>query len=295
MSASVTALAQGVHHTDLQRALATRVREHVIRMAGRGGCFIGSALSCVDLLVHLYTRVLHVSPTAPTRPDRDLLFLSKGHAVPALYGTLAELGFFPAERLEHHLRSDDVVYWHPNRGVPGVDFHAGSLGHLLPLAVGVAIDLRLGAGHGRVFVIAGDGELNEGSMWEAILVAAAQRLDWLVLVVDRNGLQANQSTEHLVPLEPLPEKLAAFGWAVQELDGHDFDALDAACAQLPIVSGRPTALIARTVRGRGVPSLENRSDRWFAELRPSEVETLLAELHGRPGPARGPALVERTR
>jgi len=195
-------------------ALALRVREEVVRMAGRGGCFIGAALSCVDLLVHLYSRVLRVSPTTLASPDRDRLLLSKGHAVPALYATLAELGFFPRERLLHHLSPDDVVYWHPHRAVPGVEFHSGSLGHLLAVGVGAALDLRLRGSSARVFVLVGDGELDEGSIWEALLVARAQALDQLVLVVDRNGLQANLPTEELTPLEPLATKLEAFGCAV---------------------------------------------------------------------------------
>jgi transketolase len=262
-------------------ALSLRVREHVVRMAGGGGCFIGASLSCVDLLVHLYTRVLRVSPDRARDPERDYLFLSKGHDVPALYGALAELGWFPRERLRNHLRPEDVIYWHPNRGVPGVEFHSGSLGHLLSVAIGVALDVRLANGANRVFVLLGDGELNEGSIWEALLVAHARALDRLVLVVDRNGFQANMPTEELVPLEPLAAKLTAFGCAVREVDGHDFAELERAFSTLPLVPGRPTAVIARTVRGKGLPSLEARADRWFASFTDAEVAALLDELHGR--------------
>ena len=274
-------------------ALALRVREHVVRMAGPGrggapgaggGCFIGASLSCADLLVHLYTRVLRVSPERARDPGRDYLFLSKGHDVPALYGTLAELGWFPRERLLNHLSPDDVIYWHPNRGVPGVEFHSGSLGHLLSIAIGVALDVRLVKGPNRVFVLLGDGELDEGSIWEALLVANAQALDRLVLVIDRNGFQANMATEELVPLEPLAAKLTAFGCSVREVDGHDFAALEGAFSALPLSPGHPTAVIARTVRGKGLPSLEARADRWFASFTEAEVAALLDELHGR-GPA----------
>lgn len=268
-------------HDDLS-ALSLRVREHVIRMAAGGGCFIGASLSCTDLLVHLYRRVLRVSPATLTDPDRDYLFLSKGHDVPALYGTLAELGYLPVERLRRHLDSADHLYWHPNRDIPGVEFHAGSLGHLLSVAAGVAVDIRLREGPGRVFVVLGDGELDEGSVWEAALVAAGRGLDNLVAIVDRNGFQANIETEALVPLEPLADKLAAFGFAVRTVDGHSFSALDGAFATLPLERGRPTAIIARTVRGRGVPSLEARADRWFMRLSATDVEALLAELHGGP-------------
>jgi transketolase len=265
-------------------ALALRVREHCLRMAAGGGCFIGASLSCADLLVHLYSRVLDVCPGALLDPGRDYLLLSKGHDVPALYATLAELGFFPTGRLANHLKTNDSVYWHPNRSVPGVEFHSGSLGHLLALGIGIALDIRLRGGRNRVFVVLGDGELDEGSIWESCLVAAAQRLDNLVAIVDRNGLQANCRTEELVPLEPLPAKFQSFGWSCRTVDGHSFADLDLAFADLPAVPGRPTAIVAETVRGKGVPSLEGRADRWFASFTDAEVDALVRELHGA-GPA----------
>jgi transketolase len=264
-------------------ACSLRVREHIVRMAAGGGCFIGASLSCADLLVHLYQRVLRLSPERLTDPDRDYLFLSKGHDVPALYGTLAELGYLPFERLRHHLDPADHLYWHPNRQIPGVEFHSGSLGHLLSVAMGVATDIQLGGGRNRVFVVLGDGELDEGSVWEAALVAGARKLDNLVAIIDRNGFQANIETESLVPLEPLADKLCAFGFTVRTVDGHSFAALEETfAAAVPAGGGRPTAVIARTVRGRGIPSIEARADRWFMKLEPREVEALLAELRGGP-------------
>ena len=260
--------------------LALRVREHVIRMTRGGGCFLGASLSCTDVLVHLYTRVLAVSPSTAKHLDRDYLLLSKGHDVPALYGTLAELGFFPRERLARHLDPEDVIYWHPNRHVPGVEFHSGSLGHLLAVGAGIAVDAQLRGGRNRVFVLLGDGELDEGSVWEAALIAAAKRLDNLVAIVDRNGYQANLATEQLTPLEPLASKFEAFGWSTIRVDGHDFDQLDRAFEHLPMRAGRPSVIIADTVRNKGLPSLEGKADRWFVRLTPPEVEQLLAELHG---------------
>jgi transketolase len=262
------------------KALALRVREHIIRMSTDGGCFIGASLSCADLLVYLYRRVLRISPETRDDPNRDYLFLSKGHDVPALYGTLAELGFFAKERLLNHLKTNDSVYWHPNRALAGVEFHSGSLGHLLPVALGVAMDIRLRGTDNRVFVVVGDGELNEGSMWEACLVAAAQKLDNIMMIVDRNGFQANVRTEELVPLEPLEEKFRAFGWAVKRVDGHDFGDLESAFTTLPYHKSRPGVLIADTVRGKGLPSIEQRADRWFVNFSHQEVESLLKELHG---------------
>jgi len=264
-------------------ALALRVREHVVRMATNGGCFVGASLSCADLLVWLYARFLRVDPRRLADPTRDYLLLSKGHDVPALYATCAELGYFPLERLRNHLTSTDHLYWHPNRQVPGVEFHSGSLGHLLAVGLGIAYDVRARGHGGRVVVVLGDGELNEGSVWEALLVARAQKLDNLLLVVDRNGIQANLRTEHLVPLEPLAAKFEAFGCAVRHADGHDFDDLERAFAGVPFAAGAPGVVIARTVRGRGFPSLEDRVDRWFCNFTAAEVEALVRELHGADG------------
>jgi transketolase len=263
-----------------QEALALRVREHILRMATDGGCFIGASLSCADLIVHLYTRVLRISPDTVKDPTRDYFFLSKGHDVPALYGTLAELGFIDKSRLQNHLKTSDRIYWHPNRAVPGVEFHSGSLGHLLSVAIGVALDIKLRGANNRVFVVLGDGELDEGSIWEGCLVAQAHKLDNLIAIVDRNEFQANIRTEELVPLEPIDAKFRAFGWMVDTVDGHSFSAMEAAFSRLPIESNKPTAIVARTVRGKGLPSIEQRADRWFVNFTHAEIEMLLQELHG---------------
>lgn len=264
------------------KTTALRVREHIIRLATDGGCFIGASLSCADLLVYLYSRYLNIRPGNLQDPHRDYLFLSKGHDVPALYGTLVELGFLEAERLGHHLSVEDTIYWHPHRAVPGVEFHSGSLGHLLPVAVGVALDCKMRRQRNKVVVLVGDGELNEGSNWEACLVAQAYRLDNLIIVVDRNFFQANMRTEQLIPLEPLVDKFEAFGCVANAADGHDFADLDFFFRQIPFMSGMPNAIIADTVRGKGLPSIEARADRWFCNFSHAEVEELLRELHGEP-------------
>jgi transketolase len=172
------------------------------------------------------------------------------------------------------------MYWHPNRNIPGVEFHSGSLGHLLSVGLGIALDIRLGGGSNRVFVILGDGELNEGSVWESLLVASARKLDNLVCIVDRNEFQANLRTEELLPLEPLEQKFEAFGARVQRVDGHSFSALDRVFSELPLAQGKVSVVIADTVRGRGLPSIERQADRWFVNFTHAEVEALLAELHG---------------
>lgn len=259
---------------------ALRVREHIIRLSTDGGCFTGASLSCADLIVYLYNRFLNVSLDSLDDPTRDYLFLSKGHDVPALYGTFVELGWMPPERLSGHLKTTDTIYWHPNRNVPGIEFHSGSLGHLPAVAVGVALDCKMRGQTNRIVVIVGDGELNEGSVWEALLVANAYRLDNLLFIVDRNAFQANMRTEELIPLEPLAPKFEAFGCAVKRVNGHSFSELEAALKHVPFAGGRPSVLIAETVRGRGLPSIEERADRWFCNFTHEEVEALLEELHG---------------
>jgi transketolase len=280
---------------------ALKVREHIIRLSGKGGCFIGASLSCVELMVYLYSGFLRRGrPDAGEEgddPHRDFLFLSKGHDVPAMYGTFVEMGLLDASRLGNHLSTKDSIYWHPNRAIPGVEFHSGSLGHLPAVAAGVALDCKLKGLDNRVIVITGDGELNEGSVWETLLVANAYGLDNLTLVVDRNQFQANIRTEDLIPLEPLADKFEAFGCRVQRIDGHDLLQLEAAFGELPEretrgdglfrndghgreEKGKVNVIIADTIRGKGLPSIEARADRWFCTFSSTEVEELLQELHG---------------
>ncbi|MDW8418599.1 MAG: thiamine pyrophosphate-dependent enzyme [Chitinophagales bacterium] len=262
-------------------ALALRVREHVLRMSTGGGCFTGASLSCADLIVYIYASGrFRLGPQWVGNPARDRVFLSKGHDVPALYATLAELGYFPVERLKNHLRPTDYLYWHPNRKVSGVEYFSGSLGHLPAVALGVAYHLKLQGSSSRVLVIVGDGELNEGSVWECLLVASAYRMDNLIFVVDRNAFQANMRTEELIPLEPLEDKWKAFGCRVVRVNGHDFKELAKGFSELDGVVGKPKVLICDTVRGKGVPSLQERADRWFCNFTSEEVEELIKELHG---------------
>ena len=260
--------------------LSLKVREHIIRMSTDGGCFIGASLSCADLIVFLYSKVLHISPDLVIDPNRDYFFLSKGHDVPALYGTLAELGFIDRERLKNHLKTSDSIYWHPNRAVNGIEFHSGSLGHLLSVAIGVAMDIKMRGGKNSVFVILGDGELNEGSIWEGLLVAASKKLDNLIAIVDRNEFQANIRTEDLVPLEPLEPKFEAFGWKTKRINGHDFTQMANVFSSFPFEANAPSIVIADTIRGKGLPSIEARADRWFVNFTHDEVDMLINELHG---------------
>jgi len=260
--------------------IAFKVRQHIIRMSTDGGCFVGASLSATDLIVYLYTSFLNINKDNLDDPDRDYLFLSKGHDVPALYGTFAEIGLMDPERLKNHLSVNDNIYWHPNTKIPGIEFHSGSLGHLPSVALGVAIDIKIRGGKNKVVCILGDGELNEGTCWEAVLVANAYKLDNLIFVIDRNQFQANMATEDLIPLEPLHDKFTAFGAAVKRIDGHSFDALNDAFSAYPFQEGKLNVIIADTVRGKGLPSISARADRWFCNFTHEEVESLLKELGG---------------
>ena len=260
---------------------ALKVREHIIRMSGNGGCFIGASLSCADIILYLYKEFLNVSPDNLSDPKRDYFFLSKGHDVPALYGTYVELGWLEESRLSNHLKTNDTIYWHPNRNIPGVEFHSGSLGHNLSVAMGVAMDCKLRKQKNKVVVVVGDGELNEGSMWEALLVASAYKLDNLMIVVDRNQFQANMPTEELIPLNPLKKKFEAFGCSVKKVNGHNFEKMDKVFKDFPFQKGKVSVVIAETVRGKGLPSIEKRADRWFVNFKPEEIEGLLSELHSK--------------
>ena len=262
------------------KSTALRVREHIIRMSTDGGCFVGASLSAADLMVYLYEDFLNIYQENLDDPNRDYLFLSKGHDVPALYGTLVEMGILDESRLKNHLSTSDNIYWHPNTKIPGIEFHSGSLGHLPSVAIGVALDCKIRGGKNLVVCIMGDGELNEGSCWEAVMVANAYQLDNLIFVIDRNKFQANVATEDLIPLEPLVDKFEAFGASVTRIDGHNFQDLEEAFAEIPYKKGKLNVIIADTVRGKGLPSIEARADRWFCNFSENEVQQLLEELHG---------------
>ena len=260
---------------------ALKVREHIIRMATDGGCFIGASLSCTDLLVYLYSCYLNITNDNLVDPDRDYFFLSKGHDVPALYGTFAELGFIEKDRLKNHLKTNDSIYWHPNTRMPGIEYHSGSLGHLLSVSMGVAKDCKIKGKENKIVVVLGDGELNEGSVWEGLLVAAAHKLNNLIVVVDRNQFQANIRTEELIPLESLEKKFEAFGWTACRCNGHNFNDLEKTFSKIPFNKDTPSVVIAETIRGKGLPSIESRADRWFCNFSHEEIELLLKELYSK--------------
>lgn len=233
---------------------AYRIREHIVDMcAGAEGGHLGGSMSVVEILTALYFAVLNVDPMCPSAPDRDILLLSKGHAAIGLYATLAERGFLDPAELARFGTPAGRLMGHPVRSVPGVELPTGSLGHGLALGAGFALAARVGGRPRRSFVVLGDGELQEGTVWEAAMGAAGLRLDNLIAVVDRNGMQITGETEQVCPLEPLAQRWRAFGWAVRECHGHDLAALVEALDSAPWQPGRPSVLIAHTTKGAGVP------------------------------------------
>jgi transketolase len=241
----------------------------------------GGDLSNADILAALYAGVLNIDPRDPRNPNRDRFILSKGHCSGAIYVALAESGFFPPERLLEYMKPLSLLNGHPDRNkVPGIEANTGALGHGLPIGVGVAKAAKISGGSWRTFVLTGDGELQEGSNWEAAMAGAQFGLDNLTVIVDRNGFQQGDETERTVSLEPLPGRWRAFGWSVREVDGHDIPALLSNLRATPFESERPSCLIAHTHKGRGVSFMEDRVE-WHHRIPTAEELALaLQELGG---------------
>jgi transketolase len=260
--------------------LAQRLRVHVVQMTSRGGsAHVGAALSIADILAVLYGGTLRIDPQNPRWSERDRLILSKGHAGAAVYAALAEVGFFPVEKLESHYQNGSALSGHvSHKGVPGVEFSTGSLGHGLPVAAGIAYAAKLQRRSHRVFVLLGDGECDEGSNWEAMLFAAHHQLDNLVAIVDFNKLQSLASVAETLALEPFADKWRSFGWTVLEADGHDHVQLRQAFAEGAAVADRPICVLAHTTKGKGVSFMENSVLWHYRTARGSELAAALAEL-----------------
>jgi len=274
--------------TDQQlRHKSLRYRRDILRLIKHAGSgHTGGSLSCIDILNVLYNRVLRVSPSTFTDSKRDRYVQSKGHSVEALFVILADRGFYSATELETLCSYRSHFVGHPTRKVPGVEQNTGALGHGLPICTGMAIGGKLDAANFRVFTLLGDGELAEGSNWEALMTASHYRLDNLTAIVDRNLLQITGLTRHVMNSEPLAEKFSSFGWAVRTVDGHDIAALTDALSA-PLASGQPSAVIANTVKGRGISFMEGvgkwhhgvPSDEEYARA-VAEIDAALASLEG---------------
>ncbi len=218
----------------------------------------GGSLSICDVLSYLYNVEMHVDPKNPKDPGRDRLVLSKGHAAPALYATLALKGYFPVEDLKTLRKSDSYLQGHPNMDkVPGIDMSTGSLGQGISVAVGMALGGKIDKADYRVYAILGDGEIEEGQVWEAAMLAGNKGLDNLVAIVDNNNLQIDGTMEEVNSPYPIPDKFRAFNWNTVEIDGHDFDQIEDAFAKAKQCKGRPTAIIMKTIKGKGVSFMEN--------------------------------------
>jgi len=241
------------------KAKADNLRKRVFALlCEAGGGHIPSCLSIIEILTALYFEVLQLSPERPEDPCRDRFILSKGHAGAALYVTLADRGFIKNDTLKSYARPGSPLGGHPDMlKVPGIEASTGALGHGLSLGAGMALAGRLNGRDYRVFVLMGDGECQEGSIWEAAMFAAHQKLDKLIAIIDANGLQAMDRLEDIVDLEPLLDKWRAFGWEVRETDGHDPTALAETLENAPWQVGRPSLLVARTTKGKGIPFMEN--------------------------------------
>jgi transketolase len=259
--------------------LAKAVRRHALRMVTAAkASHIGSALSIADIVAVLYGHVMTVDPGDPAAPVRDRFILSKGHACTAVYAALAERGFFPLNDLLRYGQDHSELMNHINAGVKGVEFSTGSLGHGLPFGVGKALAAKIRGEAWRTFVLLSDGEMDEGSNWEALMFAAHHKLDNLVAIIDYNKLQSLTSIEATLGLEPIVAKLEAFGWSVRELDGHNHPALREALGATPWEPSKPSILVAHTVKGKGVAEMEGQVAWHYRSPSPEHLEAMLAEL-----------------
>ncbi len=262
--------------------LARRIRADALRMVHQArASHIGSCLSMADLLAALYAEILHIDPARPDWPDRDRFILSKGHAAAAVYAALAERGFFPREWLKTYGQDGTPLAGHVTRhGVPGVEFSTGSLGHGLALGCGVALAAQADGRPWRAFVLLSDGECDEGSIWEAALFAGHHRLDRLVAIVDYNKIQSFGSVKEVLDLEPFADKWRAFGWAVREIDGHDPAQILAALGAAPFAAGKPSLVLAHTIKGKGVRFMENLLAWHYKSPDDAQLAAALEEVEG---------------
>ena len=261
------------------KKLSCLIRHYALKMVCNArASHIGSALSIADIVAVLYAQVLHIDPSQPLLPERDRFILSKGHACVAVYAALANRGFFPVSDLETYGQDHSSLMNHISHKVPGVDFSTGSLGHGLPFGVGKALAAKRQKASWRVFVQLSDGEMDEGSNWEALMFATHHKLDNLVAIIDYNKLQSLTTVADTLGLEPLCAKLQAFGWSVQEVNGHDHEQLSQALTTVPWEAGKPSILIAHTTKGKGVSFMENKVEWHYKSPNVEQLSLAVAEL-----------------
>lgn len=256
------------------------IRRHVIRMLARAGSgHPGSSLSTVDLLVALFYNKLKHNSQQPAWPDRDRFVMSKGHGCPALYAVLAEKGYFGIDKLDTLRQFGSILQGHPcMKTTPGIEISGGSLGQGLSVGLGIALAAKLDKKDYRTYVMLGDGEIEEGQVWEAAMAASHYKADNLCAIIDQNGLQIDGFIHEIMSSYPIPDKWRGFGWHVIEINGHDYTAISSAYDEAEKIKGRPTVIVAKTIKGKGVSFMENQVD-WHGKA-PSkeEAERALAEL-----------------
>ena len=256
------------------------IRRHVVRMIAKAGSgHPGSSLSTVDLLVALFYNKLRHDPQQPAWPDRDRFVMSKGHGCPALYAVLAEKGYFGIDKLDTLRQFGSILQGHPcMKTTPGIEISGGSLGQGLSVGLGIALAAKLDKKDYRTYVMLGDGELEEGQVWEAVMAASHYKADNLCAIIDQNGLQIDGFIQEIMSSYPIPDKWRSFGWHVIEINGHDYKAILSAYDEADEIKGRPTVIVAKTIKGKGVSFMENQVD-WHGKA-PSkeEAERALAEL-----------------
>lgn len=259
--------------------MAKQVRIDCVRMTNKARSgHVGSMLSMAEMICVLYDEILHVDPKNPDMPERDRFILSKGHASAAVYSVLSQEGFIPREWLERYYCDDGKLMGHISHMVPGVEFSTGSLGHGLPVAVGMAIAARYAGSSRRVFCMCSDGDLNEGSSWEAIMFAGQEHLSGLTMIVDYNRIQALGFSKDIEDLEPLDKKLQEFGWSTRVIDGHNVAEIRDAFSTVPYDKNKPTAIICHTIKCRGVDYLENTVESHYRYVPDDKLEAVIGAI-----------------
>ncbi len=263
--------------------VATKIRMAIIEGTFRAGSgHPGGSLSIAEDMAYLYWKELRIDPADPDWAGRDRLVLSKGHAAPALYGALAHRGYFPVEEIANLRKVTSMLQGHPDmKQIPGVDMSSGSLGQGISCAVGMALAAKLDNADWRVYTILGDGEIGEGQVWEAAMFASAKGLDNLLVIVDNNNLQIDGTVEEVNSPYPIPEKFAAFGFHVIEIDGNDLEQIEAAFAEAKTVKGKPTCIVQKTVKGKGVSFMENQCSWHGTAPKQEQYDIAMAELSAR--------------
>ncbi|MBQ6347921.1 MAG: transketolase [Clostridia bacterium] len=262
------------------KALSYRLRQNVVDMimAGKAG-HIGGDMSVMETMVALYFHAMNISPENQDDPNRDMFVMSKGHCVETLYAVLAEKGFFPIEQvIKEYSQFGSKFIGHPNNKLPGIEMNSGSLGHGLPVAVGMALAQKMDKRPSRTYVVMGDGELAEGSVWEGAMSATQYKLDNLCAVVDRNRLQISGTTEEVMHQDMVEDRFAAFGWNVLSVDGNDIDAMNAAFDAAKAVKGKPTLIVANTTKGKGSAVMENKASWHHHVPTAEEYEQIMKDL-----------------